>query len=195
MIRIDVSDRDRRALAAGALMFAFITASPFVSRLRSWQAAQLAALQLAMQSNDLASMSESMLRVLHDSAVARSGRLAMIDDVLIAGSTVDAVAANLGTEVSRLADSSGVRITNLQLRTDRKPSEGHVGIAVRVTGTMDAPALAALLGALDESRRHLVVRDIAIARGDGVVMNGRAPALRCELLVETIGVLRPRTTQ
>ena len=195
MMRIDVSDRDRRALAMGALTFALMGVPPFVSRLRLWQAAQITSLQLATQSNELASMPESMLRVLHDSAVARSARLAMIDDFLIAGTTVDAVAANLGAEVSRLADSSGVTITNLQLRTDRKQTEGHVEVAVRVTGTMDAPALAALLGALDESPRHLVARDIAIASGDGVVMSGRAAALRCQLLVETIGVLRPRTTR
>lgn len=195
MMRTDVSERDRRALAVGALMVAFIGASPVVRRVRSWQAAELMSLQSAMQFNGLASMPESTLHVLHDSAVARSGRLAMIDAFLIAGSTIDAAAANLGAEVSRLGDSSGVTVTNLQLRTDRRSSEGHVRIAVRVTATMDGPALAALLAAVDGSPRHLVVRDIAIASGDGVVANGRVPALRCELLVETIGVLRPRTTQ
>lgn len=190
-MRPDLTGRDRRALSGAAVMFAAVVVAPIARRLSLWQASQLAMLQAATQADPLASVRTPMLAALRDSAAARAGSLARIDDELIAGSTADAIGAKLGAEVSRLGDSTGAAMANVQLHVDRRPYEGHVQVAIRVTGTVEVRGLSALLGALDESTKHLVVRDIVVTPASETTPSiRRVMPLRFELLVETIGVLR-----
>jgi hypothetical protein len=191
-----ISRRDRRTLAGG---FTVIAAALIVSKgipaVRAWEAEQVAAAASARA--DIARLEAGVgtLAELRDTIRARTARLNAIDTVMLSGPSPSSVAAALASMISDIADDNRLRVGGLQLRADSTIKHGMAQAEVRVTATSDVVGLAGFLRDLESNPTPLLVRELAVSQPEPGAGDAKAEALRLDLLVATLGVIRPGAHQ
>jgi hypothetical protein len=190
-----VSARDRRLLVAGGVVVGtLIVVARGIPALRSWESQKFD--EAAATAADLAMARDARraLPALRESLAIRRARLASLDSTLLSGQSAAAAAANLTAAVEQFAVDAGVKVNALQIVADSALSGSVAHVRLRITGVADVQGLSAFLRMVEGGDTALVVRELVVAQPDAAGPSSRPEALRIELLIEGIGIIRRDTT-
>lgn len=187
-----ISGRDRRALAAGALVIALLVLlGRGLPAWRRWDAdVRASAAEMAAE----AARAEQAVRLLPtalDSLAARRARLVAVGRGALGGSSTAASAAALASLVSGAAARAGVQVGSVQVRPDTASAGTFMPIAVRADGTGDLPAITRMLVLLEGAPELLAVRELSITQPSPGGPAEQPEALRIEISVEGLALARP----
>ena len=112
--------------------------------------------------------------------------------MILRGATIPEAGASLASVVSDYADDRAIRLVSVQIRPDSAAKGGLARVAVRAVGVGDIAGLTSLLRDIESGTPILAVRELAITQPDPAGPDGRAEALRFELLVEGIASVGAR---
>jgi hypothetical protein len=179
------SRRDRRALVAGSVVLSLLVivrnGVPAVrERVSTGHAAALDALRDA----SIASEDARLLPLVSESLGVRRERLAALDTTLLRGTTPAEAGAALASVLSDYADDRSVRLAFVQVRPDSASRNGLARVAVRASGIGDIAGVTRLLNDIESGAPLLAVRELSITQPEPAAPDGRAEALRFEVLVE-----------
>jgi len=181
---LDVSARDRRVLACGALAVAAIAAfGRGLPAARAWNAALVdSAASLAV---DLASagLAHRRVQLTRASLASVQARLASVDSSILIAPSPTAGAARLASLIADAADSSRVKLIATQLRADSARAVSLARVSVRITALADVAGLLAFLRALEENDVLMAVEELAISPSDPAAADDRPEVLRVEVVV------------
>jgi len=188
MIRVvlpAMSNRDRRALAAGATcMVLVVVLGRLVPAERSWAAR--AEIRAAMLSRELseARMVIGNEKATRDSVVARARVLQRRERDLLHVEGKSNGEAALAAIVSTAAASADIKIDALALDADAGNDGSLQSVAVTGGATGDIQALAAFLTAIERASAHVAVRALSITQSDAASPDTRSENLRLEFTVQ-----------
>lgn len=185
---MSMSQRDRRALVAGAILIvATLAVARGIPALFSWT---------SERQSSAAELTSELRRLRHQVATQRERRgqlakgaasLARLDAGLLAGATPASAAAALALLVGRAADSAGVHVRSTQVRADTARTGAEFApVSVRIDATADVRGLTNFLVRLEREPVLLVVTALSVTQPDP---SSEMEALQVELTVE--GLLRP----
>ena len=195
MIAMTWSKRDKRVLTVGGIALATImVVGRGLPHLRQWSDQRRDAAAEALRQETLASGEVKLLPVLAETLAARRQHLAVLDTMLIAGTSVAEAGAELSNAVSEYADSCSVRVMSLQVRPDTIEARGFARVAVRLTGVGDVTGLTSLIEDIETGAPLLAVRELGVTQPDPTVASSKPETLRFELLVEALAVIRKPAT-
>lgn len=183
--------RERRALlAGGAVILVAVLAlrvAPALAReyaaLRARAAERTALLVRARAALETADAVRDSLAVVAREVVALAPKL-------VAGETVAAAAATLTSELSGLAERSGLRIVTLNAMADSAVGTFRP-VVLRGQFEGDVRGLAGLLGAVERHPKVLTVRELRVLATDPTERRPGPELLRIELTVAGWRVERP----
>lgn len=186
-----ISDRDRRTLAAGALVIVLLVLlGRGLPAWRRWDAdIRASAAEMAAE----AARAEQAVRLLPaglDSLEARRARLVAVGRGALGGGSTAASAAALASLVSGSAARAGVQIGSVQVRPDTASAGTFMRIAVRADGTGDLPAITRMLVLLEGAPELLAVRELSITQPNPGGPAEQPEALRVEVSVEGLALAR-----
>jgi hypothetical protein len=186
-----MSDRDRRTLLLGALVVgALVAGVRGVPAVRGWQESARAA---SAEMQDAVARAEGALAHLApalDSLEARRERFIALAPGVVDGDTRAAAGAALASRLSGAAAGAGVRMGAVQVRPDTVSTGTFTRIVARADATGDLPALARLLADLERGPELLAIREISINQPEAGGPADRPEALRMELAVEALALVR-----
>ena len=130
------------------------------------------------------------LPALRESLAARRARLAALDSTLLSGQSASAAAADLTAAVEQFAMDAGVKMNALQIAVDSALSGSVAHVRVRFTGVADVMGLSAFLRMVEGGDIPLVVRELVVAQPDAAGPSSKPEALRIEILIEGIAIIR-----
>lgn len=179
----EMTNRDRRALAVGAVsiaaMIAFVKVVP---SLRRWNdRLELRQVLLTRQ----VSAARQLLghdRAMRDSLSARSRALEGVEVGLLRAESKSAAEAALASLVSATAAAAGVKIDALALDADVDDGVELVTVSGGATG--DIAGVAQFISALEAERARLALRSMSIRPSDVATVDTRAESLRLEFTVQ-----------
>ncbi|MGH7649082.1 MAG: GspMb/PilO family protein, partial [Gemmatimonadaceae bacterium] len=158
-----LSPRDRRALIVGVTSIGGLM---FVGRAvpawRGWQRAAVASASTAASSAARDQVLARGGRAIHDSLVARRGRLAALAPDWLVGDSPASAGAELAAIVTRAATDAALTLGALDIRTDSVAHGPFVPVHVRVSVTGDVQGVATFLGALDRGPCALNVASLDV---------------------------------
>ena len=184
MTMFDLSARDRRVLARGAIVVSTLAAiGRGLPAARSWNATL--ADSAASLAGELASarLAHRQLRLTRASLAVARQRSAEIDSSILIARSPSAGAARLASLVSEAADSSRVKILATQLHADSAGSASLARVSVRVTAVGDVTGLLELLRNIEGGNVLMAVEELAISPSDPTAPDDRPEALRLEIVV------------
>jgi hypothetical protein len=181
------SSRDSRTLGAGAAIIALVLAlGKGVPAWQRWDEAQRdGALQLAGEL-EAAEQGAAALAAMRDSATTRVARVDSLTDALVQASSTPEAGAWLASALSRVADSSGIRVASLGIRPDSAARQGYARVAVRVSAMGDVEGLTTFLSRIEGGRPLMAVRDLVVSQPEPGGPDNKAEALRFDVLVEAL---------
>jgi hypothetical protein len=181
--------RDRRALAAGAvLVITLLAGARGVPAWREWDRAAREGAIRAEGEVARAREASRRLPALLDSIEARQGRVAALGEVVLDGDTFASAAASLVSMVSGAGAAAGVEVGALQVVPDTSDAGVFSRVRVRGEATGDLPGLLRVLRTLEGGPQLLVVRDWSVAQPDVGGSAGGPEALRMRFEVEGIAL-------
>ena len=190
-VGLAISSRDRRALTLGVVVVGGgWSVALGLPRLKSWEATQRAEAASAAHERNVADAGARSLRAMHDSLASRRSRLAQLDSSIVSAISAAEAGAQLSSFVADAAETSGVRVTSLQIRGDTVATAGFARVAVRFVAQADVAALAALLRELEDGAILAAVREIVVSQPEPAAPSDRAEVLRIELVAETLARIR-----
>lgn len=186
-----LSPRDRRALIVGVTSIGGLM---FVGRAvpmwRGWQRSAVASASAAASSAARNQVLARNGRSIHDSLVARRGRLAVLAPNWLVGESPASAGAELAAIVTRAATDASLTLGALDIRTDSVGHGPFIPVHVRVSITGDVDGLATFLGAIDRGPCALNVASLDVQGGDPAAAPRRAEVLRASLTIDALW--RPR---
>jgi type II secretion system (T2SS) protein M len=188
----ELSARDRRTAITGATgLVLLLGAARGLPALRAWEARERARGAAIAAELSAARAARRDLPRIRDSLRARLARYATLDSAFIVARSPSDGAAALASTLEELADDASFRITGLQVRADTAAGAGLARVGIRVTGIGDVGGVADLVRAIEGSDRPLLaIRDLAIVQQDPTAAGTKPEALRVDLLVEGMCVIR-----
>ncbi len=187
-----ITVRDRRTLVLGAVLIAALAAvARGIPAVRRWNDARQADAGTVVEQLALARRATRLLPALRDSLRCRNERLADLDSSLIVGSSAAVATASLASVLEDIADDAQVKIGALQMRTDTTTRPGLTRVAIRITGVADVAGLAAFMRAVEGGERLLAVRELAITQSEPGAPASKPEALRIDMLIEGLSLIRP----
>jgi len=193
MKMLGLSARDRRTAIAGLIgVMLLLGSARGLPAVRAWEGRERARGAALAAELSAARAARRDLPRIRDSLRVRLARYATLDSTFIVARSPSDGAAALASTLEELADGASFRITGLQVRVDTAIVAGLARVGIRVTGIGDVRGVAELLRAIEGSDRPvLVIRELAIAQQDPTAAGTKAEALRVDLLVEGMCVIRP----
>ena len=180
-----MSDRDRRALAAGATCIVFMVAvGRALPAERKWQAG--AEIRAALLSREVADARAVLSRekTTRDSVAARASMLKAVERDLLRAESKASGEATLAALVSAAAASSGITIDALALAADGSDVGPLQYVSVTGDATGDIQSLAAFLTAMERASARVAFRALSITQSDAGAPDTRAENLRLEFTVQ-----------
>jgi len=180
-----MSDRDRRALAAGATCIVFmVVLGRVLPAERKWQAR--AEIRAALLSGEVADARAVLSRekTTRDSVAARASMLKAVERDLLRAESKASGEATLAALVSAAAASSGIKVDALALDGDgADPGPLHY-VSVSGDATGDIESLATFLAAIERAPARVAFRALSITQSDAGAPDIRAENLRLEFTVQ-----------
>ncbi|HEX5178976.1 MAG TPA: GspMb/PilO family protein [Gemmatimonadaceae bacterium] len=179
----EMTNRDRRALAVGAVsiaaMIAFVKVVP---SLRRWD--DRLELRQALLTRQVSAARQLLGhdRAMRDSLSARSRALEGVEVGLLRAESKSAAEAALASLVSATAAAAGVKIDALALDADVDDGVELVTVSGGATG--DIAGVAQFISALEAERARLALRSMSIRPSDVATVDTRAESLRLEFTVQ-----------
>ena len=180
-----MSDRDRRALAAGATCIVLtVMLGTVIPAERRWQAH--AEIRAALLSRELAEARAVLSREIatRDSVVARVRMLQTVERDLVRVESKSSGEATLAALVSTAAASSGIKVDALALDADGVDAGPLEYVSVTGDATGDIQSLAAFLTAMERASARVAFRALSITQSDAGAPDTRAENLRLEFTVQ-----------
>jgi hypothetical protein len=186
-----VSDRDRRTLAIGAIVILLLVL--FSRGLPAWRRWDAGTRASAEKMATEAARAEQIVRLLPaalDSLEARKARFITLGSGVLEGGSTAASGAALASLVSGAAARAGVQIGSVQVRPDTASAGTFMRISVRADGTGDLPAITRLLAMLEGAPELLAVRALSITQPAPGGPAEQPEALRLEISVEGLALAK-----
>jgi hypothetical protein len=181
-----ISPHDRRVLLAGAISLALIVGGSSVgARGVAWsigarKTADALILELANEQESIRALS-----LTQDSLVARRVRLAGLDSAVLDGALPALAGASLAEVLSDAAESMGVQIGSLQVRTDSAARGTFVLVQVQASITGELAGVVRFLSRIESGNPLLALRDLSLSASlDQTSSPTKGQVIRADLLVE-----------
>jgi Type II secretion system (T2SS), protein M subtype b len=193
MIAPSWSQRDRRTLAIGGVTLgALLGVGRGLPAWREWGGAKRDVAFDALRQAAFATKGAKLLPALTESLALREQRLAEVDAMILRGATIPEAGASLAGVLSDYADDRAIRLVSVQVRPDSGAKDGFARVAVRATGVGDVAGITSLLQDIESGAPILAVRELVITQPDPAGLDGRAEALRFEMLIEGLASIGAR---
>jgi hypothetical protein len=190
-MNVGLSDRDRRTLIVGVVTVGALGGiARGIPAARAWNAEQVADAQTSAEQVESVRVGITSRLVVRDRLIARRARLTAVDSVMLSGDSPSAVTAILASLLEDIADDNSLKVGTLQLRGDTVATDGLLRAAVRLTGITDVTGLSGFLRDVEGGSTPLVVRDLTVSQPEPAGPDSKAEALRVDLLIEGIGIVR-----
>jgi hypothetical protein len=179
-----MTERDRRALAIGAVV---VAVALLVLRIGpwAWRAVEQSRSRLEDRAMLLARMRAEVSSAprLEDSGAVIRSRLAALAPALLTGKTTAEALGELGSRLSVAAERERVRVKRTEPLADSIAAGGLVPVTLRAALESDTRGMIELLGALAGEGATVVVRELKVAVSDPHVPSDRPERLQTELTI------------
>lgn len=180
-----LSSRDRRILKSGGIaILGMLTLSKGVPAAHRWESEQLDVAKRMQSQVRLLEQGTLVARQLRDSVRVRSRRLDSLRSFLIDAPRAADAGPLLSSQLSELADSTGIEILTMNMRADSTAGSPLARVEVRVNGQGDIYGLMHFLRAIEDTVTLLNVRELSVTQSDPGAPDNRSELLRFEVVVE-----------
>lgn len=195
MTRPKLSTRDRRTIALGVAVVAFLLgASRAIPAYRGWEV-ELRETRFETE-HELADDRELVgnERAVRESTIVRGRRVIALAPAILPGETANSAGASLAGVISGAAAQAGAKLGAVQLRSDSLSRGAFTRIGAHVEATGDIRGITKMLAALERGPTLIAIRAFSIEQREPAAGDDRVEALHVQLDVEGI-MLNPRATK
>lgn len=186
-----LSPRDRRTLLLGAAaIVAILLGSRGVPAYLRWTEERRAAAEEMVAEATRAENDLRVLGAMADSLEARRDRVVALGPAIVDGDSPAAAGAALSSVLASAAAGAGVRLGAVQVSADTAAAGTFRRVGARTDVTGDLSGIARFLSSLERAPELLAVREVAITQPDAGGAPDRPEALRLELSVEGLALVR-----